>query len=984
MKKNIFLGLLLCCCLTGRAQFVNFGQDRAGLRWKQINTDDFQLIYPAYFEENAQKIANLYTRLYRHANTLGLKPKKISVILHSNGGESNGNVALAPRKTEIYTMPPQTPSDNWLEHVCTHEFRHVVQLDKINRGVTKGLSYLFGELFPIAVTGVYIPFWFMEGDAVCFETAAGQLGRGRSPEFLNKMKAQVAEKGIYNYSKAVLGSYRDYVPNRYNMGYYLVANTRMHYGADIWAKALERCGRRPFGITPFATSLKMSMAGRRDSLWQDSTFRSLFLNPDSVKLANTYGDAKRTLYRDNFSELQQRWRQENKRPFPTFDTLPTRNAYYANYHHPLPIGQDSVIAYKEGLAETGAFVLLSGNQEKLLFRTGILSDYTFAYRAGQLVWSEQVPHIRWGQAARQQLCSYELRTGKYRHSKSRYNRFSPFATADGWGCVEVDDRNRATIVLLDSSLKRETNRLPAPEGELFIHPSYAEGKITSVVQSSQGLSLVSIGLTDRKRQLLTPPAYYELDHPLALGDTLLYRASYGSDNALYRLQGGQLTEILSARYGIRYPALSPDRQKLYFSFYTADGYKPGKTAVARLSASPADYRRFTQADSLCRQENLPPEPLDDSTYATRTYSKLAHLVNIHSWGPLYADLYEGDANIGAIVYSQNKLSTLSFAAGYILDSEYEHGSWMIKGSYRGWWPIVDVEARSGRNDYPLLARGIRQAQDTAETLYVFNRAYRSSIEGTLRLPFNLSRRQYFRSLQPYVRYTLEARHHLSPQRAYRVLKQGDQLLLTPVDRHQYRIYQQGDHYQLLEYGLSFSNQLHSTVQEIHPRWGQLINSGYAHTPLEKIKLGSTWWCDALLYFPGLLPNHSLSLYGGFQSMSDKQRNYSNKIMYPRGIRLYGYEISTLRTSYQLPLTSPDWAVGPLLYVKRVNGGVFYDFGISKSSLNQRNYSSYGVECTADTHVFRLTYPIRIGFRTGYETQTKSMFTDFLFSVGISL
>lgn len=349
MKKVLFFILLLWCPFSiVSAQFVNFGQDRPSLRWKQIKTDDFQIIYPDFFEENAQKAASIFSLLYHHANTLQLHPKKISIIMHADGGVSNGNVALAPRKSELYTMPSQDPTDDWLEHLCVHEFRHVVQLDKVNQGLTKDLYYLFGEIFPIAVVGVYVPMWFMEGDAVCFETAVGHLGRGRSPEFLNEMKAQILEKGIYNYSKAVLGSNKDFVPNRYTMGYFMTANSRVNYGSDIWAKALERTGRRPYGITPFATSLKLSMQGKRDSLWRDSTFRSLFIDPDSVRQANTYRDAKRTLYRDNFSELQQRWMREASLVSSPFDTLPTHNKYYTNYYNPTPISSGKVLLIKKG------------------------------------------------------------------------------------------------------------------------------------------------------------------------------------------------------------------------------------------------------------------------------------------------------------------------------------------------------------------------------------------------------------------------------------------------------------------------------------------------------------------------------------------------------------------------------------------------------------------------------------------------------------
>ena len=98
-KKAAFLVLLILSTIYCSAQFVNFGQDRASLRWKQIKTDRFQIIYPDFFEKNAQKAANLFTRLYDHANTLQFTPRKISVNLHADGGNSNGNEELAPRKS---------------------------------------------------------------------------------------------------------------------------------------------------------------------------------------------------------------------------------------------------------------------------------------------------------------------------------------------------------------------------------------------------------------------------------------------------------------------------------------------------------------------------------------------------------------------------------------------------------------------------------------------------------------------------------------------------------------------------------------------------------------------------------------------------------------------------------------------------------------------------------------------------------------------
>lgn len=54
------------------------------------------------------------------------------------------------------------------------------------------------------------------------------------------------------------------------------------------------------------------------------------------------------------------------------------------------------------------------------------------------------------------LTTYDLQRKRYHRYRSPHNRFSPFAAGSGWGCVEVNDRNEASIVLLDSTLRHET------------------------------------------------------------------------------------------------------------------------------------------------------------------------------------------------------------------------------------------------------------------------------------------------------------------------------------------------------------------------------------------------------------------------------------------------------------------------------------------------------------------------------------------------
>lgn len=975
--------------LPAKAQFVDLGQDPCSTRWRQIKTDNFQIIYPDFFEQNAQYLANIYAKLYAHANTLGIKAKKMSMIVRANGGISNGNAGWAPKKSELYTAPPQDVDGSWLEHLCIHEFRHIVQYDKVNQGFTKVLHYIFGEQITMAVIGVYIPMWFLEGDATVFETSVGQGQRGRSPEFLNEMKAQITEKGIYTYYKAVLGSYKDFVPNRYPLGYYMVGNSRMHYGTAIWQNALTRVGKRPYGITPFARSLKLTLNEKRDSLWNTQHFQSLFINPDSVKKANTYCDAKRTLYRDNFSELQQIWKQEADQVNHLFDTIPTRNALYSNYHYPTPTSAGEIIAYKEGLAQEGAFVFLKPNGDEIITRTGIMYDYKFAFNSHTLAWSEYKSHPRWQQGGKMVIATYDLLHKKYRRYPAHQNRYAPFTVENNWGFVEVDKENQASLVIMDSRFEKELFRLKGTGTELFVHPSYdGKGNIITVVVNTIGKHIESVNIQTGKRTPLTASTSYEIDNPVATGNQMIYRGAFDANNSFYRQDRPNHFghNALNAKFGLRYPQLSPGKDSLFFSFYTADGYKPAKIAVNQLENNPIDEKQFTIADSVTKQEDWQFALNTDTTYASRKYNKTLHLFNFHSWGPIFPDVDDTDIDFGLAVSSQNKLSTLFLTAGYVRGKGYKHGNWQVKASYKGFWPILDLEFKSGRNDdiSQTFLRIDQQAQQK-DTLHVVYKSQYTKGTATLQFPFNLSRKNYNRSIAPYVRYELQSIHNFNLKDAYLLVNRRWQAI--PSNHSYLGLIDKPDNVllQVMRYGLILNNQTQMSDRDINPRWGQRLEIGYEHTPFENLDYGNSTWIEGRLYFPGFAPHHSFSLYAGHQDKSRKDKNYyGNQIQSPRGISLHGYDLSTLHTTYRMPICYPDAHVGPILYMKRIVAAAFFDVGKEKNQYYNKTFYSYGIEATVDTHFFRLPFPMNLGFRFGYETKKQSVFADMIFSVSFTI
>ena len=229
------------------AQYYNTGQDPASLKWKQIKTWRFTVIYPENYGPEGIGYAKKLDEAY--SNLMTLFPGKkftLPVVLHNYTIQSNGYVAWAPRRVELYPTPdqnsiPLAPE----EQLATHELTHVLQMESINRGFTKGMSFLFGEQFTGIVASL-LPAWFLEGDAVFAESVLTKSGRGRTPSFQKQIKALIVDnKKTYNYDKILNGSFKDFVPDYYECGYQMVTFALTKNDPQIWNKVLKFTGEQP-------------------------------------------------------------------------------------------------------------------------------------------------------------------------------------------------------------------------------------------------------------------------------------------------------------------------------------------------------------------------------------------------------------------------------------------------------------------------------------------------------------------------------------------------------------------------------------------------------------------------------------------------------------------------------------------------------------------------------------------------------------------
>jgi hypothetical protein len=1000
IKSLVALVGLLLFFLNGYTQYFNTGQDPASIKWKQINTRDFQIIFPQESENKARYVAALFEDLmHKGGMNLNRKPKKFSVVLHTHSATSNGLVAWAPKRMELYTTSAQNnDAQLWLDHVATHEFRHVVQLDKIEQGFTRMLNYIFGQQATAVVVGLYLPPWFLEGDAVCTETSLSHSGRGRLPQFEQELRAQLLEKGEYSYDKAVNGSYKNYVTDRYKLGYHLVAKGRSNYGNEIWDKALTNVARKPLGIVSFSNGIKSSLKTKRDQLYQDLQKKYQELEEvdwKQVKSAYKYSDGKLLLYFDTMKELLWEWKiQDAKTEKSDFQLVSHREKYYTDKRIPQLTENNELIYLKSGLSDALHFEKLTTNgQSEKIIVPGYLSNIDYDYRNGNLLWAESKQNIRWEQADKSILVSYNINSKVRETHRFKHSLFAPSFNSDASKIVaiasDLKGDNSLLIIEHESGIVKE--RIQASKNEYFQTPKFTNDEnIVMILLDERGKHLVKLNLKSKKREILLSSGFADMSRPVPSGGFVYFNASFtGIDNIFaLQLSSKKVYQVTSSRFGAR-DAFSVSNQKLYYSDYTSDGYLLAKINIDKEKWKEWDrgFYKYPLAEKISKQlgEKLEPDTANLNRFEVRKYSKLAHLFNFHSWAPVFIDGMDAETDVGISFASQNKLSTLMTTVGYKREEGFDNGQFYANISYRGCFPIFDSKLTVGDRKVQFVDAVNRIEPQQLDTILIRRDWRQWEWKNSISLPFNFSSGQYTTKVIPKVTYNLAKFADI----------QSLAVATTPnnsLGLGQYNLLQGDLTQEVMQYQLFGYNIAKTAPRDVQYQWAQILELNYRNTPWGDRELGNTWSAEGHLYFPGLVKHHGIKLYGGYQYRSLNDSRFSNMIKSPRGMfNLYGKHIATLGADYALPLFYPDWNLGPLAYLKRIKLNAFADYGHQDRRIEneekivfqfKNNYMSAGVELTTDLHLLRFSAPVDLGVRIGYENQSKSMFADFLISFNL--
>jgi len=956
MKKYLLVTLLVSLIsasfLQAQSTLPNLPPS---IKWQQINTPHFKIILPKGFETQGQRMANTLEHLYKPVSkSLNAAPRKIPIVLQNQHAVSNGLVTLGPRRSEFYTMAPQnynfTGTNDWLDMLALHEFRHVVQYDRSRTGFTKFVGVVLGEYSRNATASGSVPSWFWEGDAVGIETALSHSGRGRFPDFSMAFRANLLEKGSFNYSKQYLRSYKDFIPNHYVLGYHFSTYIKNVYGAKAMEDIVEKTWNIPF--VPFEYSLAMG---------------------------KSTGSKMPVLYQRMMSDLKLKWQNQIDAEQPTsFNSISKRESnIYTNYNYPQPIDGGGILVIKSGLDDIPQFVSVdaSTGSETKEFELGPMNNPGFlSLAANTVVWTEYRFDPRWLTRSYSVINTYNLATKSLKQLtfKTRYSGASISPDRSKIVVVETTTDYTNRLVVIDANSGSIIKKIENENGGFYSMPNWDDTGTSIVVlnQLNQEKGILSIDFERELKKRVLPYSTEHIGHPIIYKGYLIYNSALSGIDNIYaiNLNTNKHYRVTSAKYGASNPAISLNGDLIYYNNYTVNGNDVVEVPFDESSWQPIEnvkngdiglYSKMVENEA--NVDVLFSVP--DSTYQITKYRKKP--LNIHSWGPLFTGSLT-ELEVG--VYSKNVLSTTDAFAGVEFDN-IGNVKGVARVSYQGLYPIIDVVATYGNR--------------------VQNTTFTDSL-GAVQ-PDKITWKETVVKVGPRIPWLLTSSKFQSKIEVYNYIGVTSVTNFTSdaYGDNRYRFNQIGNGSLLQnEFAISWYSLLNQSKRDINSKFGQTLAFENFSTPYGGDLNGRLSILKSQLYFPGFFKHHSINFFVGWQNQkvaaTEGEYWFNNRMPYPRGHdpELFT-NFYTIRSNYELPLIHPDLRVGPFLYIQRVKATLFYDYGYGQLEIPDRSIeytnaiNSMGAELKFDFNVMRALPILELGVRAIYLPETQESKIEFL-------
>lgn len=922
------------------AQYYTWGSD-APMKWSRIRTPDVKMIYPDTAADLARRTL-FYIRSVQPSISYGFQrgPMRIPFVLHPENFRSNGLVMYLPKRVEFLSSPAiDGYSMPWGKQLVAHEYRHAVQYNNLNVGVIRVLSYILGQQGS-TIGLLCMPIWAMEGDATMSETAMSSFGRGLQPSFSIGYRAMGSVgRDRRNIDRWFCGSYRDFIPDHYELGYQICSYAYDHFGENVWNKVVRYGARNPYVI---------------------ATTR--------VGLEKYYNTNVSKLFRETFDDLHRFWASLPETADSTVPVTQLSERNYTTYQWPLPLSDTTALVLKTDYDRPSRFVRLDTRtgEEQVMCHTGQVSTRP-ALANGRVWWTEYRRSKLFEQRVNSQLCYMDLADGHPRMVVGERNALYPTPAGEQMAWVEYDPSGRYTVVCRSEGAEQ---RYEIPD-KREIHGLAWDDTTRAlyvIVTDNAGMWLGRIGAQGLEH--LTKGAYITLSDLRAEGGKLYFGSiASGKDEAhCYDIAAGREYRLTRSKYGSFDPM--PSGGQLLATTYDRRGYRVARQAFSdsipvlaaqlplNLVNPPRKQWDVVNLDTV----NFTPSDAErqDREFKSRHYRKVPNLINNHSWMPVSFNPFQAvnehviDVNVGVTLLSQNLLSNTEAFASYGWNQS-DGSVFKLGVRYFGLGVHLDLDASYGGNqlfyavaDYDAAGKPIYQQRPAPEKYF--------SVGLGATLPLYFQRGYHTRQL------SLSSSWNYSNGM---VADMGEVIWSAGhITNVQHIGFKRGLH--KLSFGVGFSDRVRMAHRDFAPRWGYTLSAAYTLNPANHhfSDLVSLYGQG---YLPGFAPHNSVILsmnyqtsIGGYKSPAGyTPLSYRSARLIPRGFTssdILANNYLALAANYQLPVWYPETGIGSVIYIKRVRLNVGGDYAqyrdLGGRGMARERIWSVGGDLVLDFNVFR--------------------------------
>ena len=680
------------------------------LRFRTIRTAHFDIHAHQGAEPLAGRLAVIAERVRdRFQPVFGVARGRVQVILVDQMDVSNGWASPFPYDTiEINAVAPASETligntSDWLELAFTHEYTHILHLDR-SRGFMQGVRSVFGRA-PFVFPNSYLPVWQIEGLAVFEESR--MTGEGRIPAGDFRAIVDVAAAG---------GRFEPIDRASGGLDDWPSGNAPYVYGAYFHQYLADRFGPERLSRLADATAGRVPFFG-------DAAFEHVF------------GQSSRDLWADFRRTVEGRVQDLSPSVTDAHAVQMTHSGYDVTA---LDVGEDGVIRYAEANADRFPSLMElapGGMPKRIAWRVG--GSRTSA-AAGWIVF-DQLEIVR-SIAVFTDLYAARIGGGRMVRLTREARAENPDLSRDGRRLVcTVQRTGRRALALLDFDPAHPRPGVPrvivddaaadytgprwSADGSAIVVARRREGMYEIVVVDPASASVTPI-VARQDARLVTPSWTPD-------GRAILFAANIGDgpfNIFAVNVSTGAVRQVTDTLGGAQFPGLSASGALTYLG-YTPAGYDVFSIRTDASEWKPVSFESTSPSTGLLGKQNPEtlgnpnPETLanrgDSGTSGTtwRQYAPLRTLAPTY-WTPVIRT-DTGETLFGAATSMSDALGRHTASVDASWSGARARPDWDVSDVYDRWRPTL-FASYSDDTD-PIRGGDFRAQQVLAGMLVPFRR-----------------------------------------------------------------------------------------------------------------------------------------------------------------------------------------------------------------------------------------------------------------------